>query len=63
MQAVLWGITDGTIIGCYATGNAEATGSNGRVGGLVGANNGTISGCYATGNATGTYNVGGLVGG
>ena len=53
----------GTISACYATGTAEATGSNGFAGGLVGWNTaGTISDCYATGNVTSIRWAGGLVG-
>ena len=59
----LAGVGGGTIIGCYATGRAEATGQFGFAGGLVGWNNSsTISGCYATGTVVGNIHVGGLVG-
>ena len=60
-----------TIENCYAIGNVTTTGTNGRVGGLVGeqhaeivyrTNINTISNCYATGNVSGSYINGGLVG-
>ena len=56
----LVGYSEGTIIACYATGDATGTGD--LVGGLVGGSAGTISACYATGNASGDDRVGGLVG-
>ena len=56
----LVGWNRGTIIACYATGDANGTS---WVGVLVGNNDGIISACYATGDATGTGNyVSGLVG-
>ena len=53
------------ISACYSTGSVEGTGSNARVGGLVGVNGGPISACYSTGSVEGTgdyASVGGLVG-
>ena len=47
----------------YASGDVEATGSQGNVGGLVGKSAaGRIQESYATGNVTGARRVGGLVG-
>jgi len=55
----LIGNNGGTVLKCYATGDASG---GEKVGGLVGDNENSISLCYATGNASGTDDVGGLVG-
>ena len=51
---------------CYNTGSVTVTGSDGRVGGVVGQNyNGTVENCYNTGSVTVTGSdgrVGGVVG-
>lgn len=57
----LTGRNNGTIIGCYVTGEVTTTGS--YIGGLVGGNiEGTISNSFSTGTITGNENIGGLVG-
>ena len=58
----LAGASDGTIIGCYATGRVSG---NVGIGGLVGYNDertGTIIGSYATVSVSGLFGLGGLAG-
>jgi len=59
----LVGLNDsGTVIDCYATGDATAL-TDWYVGGLVGyGTNGALENCYSTGVPTGVGEVGGLVG-
>ena len=55
--------TGGTVENCYNTGSVTATGSDGRVGGVVGQNFGGVKNCYNTGAVSGSgLYVGGVVG-
>jgi hypothetical protein len=56
----LVGLSYGTLIQCYSTGEVSGTGIN--VGGLVGLSYGTLIQCYSTDAVSGTDRVGGLVG-
>ena len=65
------GLNDnGTVTGCYATGDVSGTGGGSSlrfvyVGGVAGYNAGTVTGCHATGSVSGTGSivfVGGVVG-
>ena len=53
----------GTVKNCYNTGSVTVTGSDGRVGGVVGYNSSTVENCYNTGTVSGSGgHVGGVVG-
>ncbi len=60
----LVGENEGSVTGCYATGNAQADETDSDIGGLVGHNGDKITLCYATGTVNGSRaaSKGGLVG-
>ena len=52
----------GTVENCYNTGSVTVTGSDGRVGGVVGYNSGPVKNCYNTGTVSDGTTSGGIVG-